>query len=279
MGAIRNTIRSARDATRASLYRAAAVLKVRQYSNFDEEKLIAAFDALIPQSAKTAYIVDIAASDGIGMSNTYARFRSGTPGLAVEFDDVLFAKLSARYRRLQQVQLLKQMITPENVVATLEANHVHNCSLLNLDIDGYDHFVLDAILGSSYRPTLICAEINEKIPPPLKFTVNYSPHYRWNVDHFFGQSISQLYELCLKYRYDLVDLHYNNAFLIPHELNTLPALTPEQAYDRGYKYKRDRVSKFRYNHDMDPVLAMSPEDAKRFINEAFSKYKGQYTLS
>lgn len=280
MGAIQNTIQSVRDATRDSLRRVAGALKLRQYSNFDEEKLIGIYDASIPPSVKTEFIVDIAAADGVGMSNTYSRFLRGTPGLAVEYDEQLFAKLSTTYRRFRNVRLLRQMITPENVVATLEINRVpHNCSLLNLDIDGYDHFVLDAILGSAYRPTLICAEINEKIPPPLKFTVIYDPNYRWNVDHFFGQSISQLYELCVKYRYDLIDLHYNNAFLIPQELNTLPSLTPEQAYDRGYKNKHDRVSKFRYNHDMDAALTMSPEDAKRFIDEAFSKYKGQYTLT
>src|SRR5688572_14380322 len=167
MGAIRNTIRTVRTATRDTLRRAAGAMNLRQYSNFDEEKLIAKFDASIPSQKKTEYIVDIAASDGVGMSNTYARFRHGMPGLAVEYDEQLFAKLSKTYRRLTNVRLLRQMITPENVVETLARLGVpKNCSLLNLDIDGYDHFVLDALLGA-YRPTLICAEINEKIPPPL----------------------------------------------------------------------------------------------------------------
>ena len=279
MGAVKQGIRSAKHAAKAALRSAAVELRLQQASNFDEEKLIARFDATIPAAAKTPFIVDIAAADGVGMSNTYASFRRGMPGLAVEYNDELFQKLSKAYKKFSDVQLLQQMITPENVVATLKRCNVpQNFSLLNLDIDGYDHFVLDALLAA-YRPTLICAEINEKIPPPLKFTVKYSDSYSWNTDHFFGQSISQLYDLCLKYRYDLVELHYNNAFLIPHELNTLASLSPEEAYDAGYRNKADRKKKFPYNQDMDAALAMSPDEAKRFIDEAFKKYSGQYLLS
>ena len=36
-----------------------------------------------------------------------------------------------------------------------------------------------------YRPELICAEVNEKIPPPLKFSVRWDPNYRWSNDHFW----------------------------------------------------------------------------------------------
>ena len=87
----------------------------RSYSQFDEEKLIPQYDATIGSDKKTPFIVEIAAWDGVSMSNTYALFRKGMPGLAVEFNDEHFAKLSATYRNLHKVKLLKQMITPENV--------------------------------------------------------------------------------------------------------------------------------------------------------------------
>jgi len=95
---------------------------------------------------------------------------------------------------------------------------------LNIDIDGYDYYVLDAIL-STYRPHLITAEINENIPPPIKFSILYTKNGSWNgwsgksSDHFFGMSISKLYDLCIKHSYDLINLNYNNAFLMPHETN------------------------------------------------------------
>ena len=48
----------------------------------------------------------------------------------------------------------------------------------------------------SFGRVFICAEINEMIPPPIKFAVRYDPSYRWQGSHFFGQSLSQLHELC-----------------------------------------------------------------------------------
>jgi len=76
----------------------------------------------------------------------------------------------------------------------------------DIDIDGYDYFVLDELL-SAFRPAIICAEINEVIPPPIKFTVKWHPSYVWGENHFFGQSICQLNLLCEKYDYALVELH------------------------------------------------------------------------
>jgi hypothetical protein len=63
------------------------------------------------------------------------------------------------------------MVTPNNVVSLLLANDTpKEFAFLNLDLDGYDYFVLEQIL-THYRPKLICKEINEKIPPPIKFSV------------------------------------------------------------------------------------------------------------
>jgi len=251
----------------------------KKYSHFDEELLLKKYDLSIPEQNKTPYVIDIAASDGVSMSNTYALYLSGLPGLAVELDDTKFRQLSRTYKRFTQVQLLKTMITPDNIISVFQRYKVpENFSILNLDIDGYDYFVLDALLAH-YRPTLICAEINEKIPPPLKFTVLYDPAYSWHTNHFFGQSISQLYGLCTKYGYDLVELHYNNAFLIPHEINRNTSLTPEVAYAEGYRNKKDRKERFPYNADIDPVLEMNADDAKRFIEDAFQRYRGQFLLS
>ncbi len=251
----------------------------KQFSKFDEEILLKKYSDSVPSDYKTDFIVDIAASDGVTMSNTYSLFNSGVPGLALEFDSNLFSRLARTYRHLPKVNLLKVKVTPQNIISILDGCNVpKNFSILNLDIDSYDYFVLDALL-ESYRPSVICAEINEKIPPPLKFTVKYSPAYFWGTNHFFGQSISQLYVLCEKYDYDLVELHYNNAFLITKESNKHLSLKPEDAYDAGYRLKKDREEKFSYNEDMDPVLDMKPEEAKHFIKEAFKLYEGRYDLS
>jgi len=152
------------------------------FSNLDEQLLISKYiDALKLQSR---YCVDIAASDGVSMSNTYALFRDGWEGLAVEYDAEKFSKLSRAYRKFSDAILENRKVTPLNIISLLEDNEVpEKFGFLSLDIGGYDYFVLEQILGK-FRPTLICTEINEKIPPPLKFTVKWDPKYTWNEDHF-----------------------------------------------------------------------------------------------
>ena len=131
---------------------------------------------------------------------------------------------------------------------------------------------------SEYRPWLICTEINEAIPPPVLFTVKYAADHFWVGDHFQGQSISKCNQLCDKYSYYIVKLTYNNLFLIPSERNTFPRLTPEDAYNIGYKNRIDRRKKFPQNADVEVLLTMSREDIITFLDATFSKYKGRYSL-
>ena len=247
------------------------------YSHLDEQSIICNYLKRI--DSKNKHCVDIGASDGISMSNTFALFRAGWQGLAVECDSEKFSKLALIYKKLTHVNLSRCKITPDNVVDLLKANSVPvDFGFLNLDIDGYDYFILKEIL-KSFRPSLLCIEINEKIPPPLKFTVKYNSDYIWATDHFYGQSISQLYELTSKHNYDLVKLHYNNAFLIPKEINFSHSLTPKEAYEKGYLRQLDRKKKFPWNNNVENLLYLSPTEALEFVNKYFEKYRGKYILS
>ncbi len=248
-----------------------------KYSHLDEEHSIEKY--LNSLDIKNKYCVDIAASDGITMSNTCFLFEQGWSGLAIECDSEKFAALAVNYRNFPNVILSKSFITPENAVAVLEAHQVpKDLGFLNLDIDGYDYFVLDKIL-SSFRPSLICTEINEKIPPPLKFTVKWDSNYVWENNHFYGQSICQLYLLCEKYEYSLVELHYNNAFLIPKELNPHLSLTPDEAYRHGYLECSDRQNKFPWNADFETIYSLTAEQALDYVNKFFANYQGKYICS
>lgn len=247
------------------------------YSNLDEQNLILRY--IDGGQNDNQWCVDIAASDGISMSNTYALFVQGWNGLAVEFDGNKFARLSQNYSRFLDVRLAKSKVTPLNVVALLQGHDVpQDFEFLNLDIDGYDYFVLEKILGH-FRPQLICTEINEKIPPPIRFTVNWDENYAWKEDHFYGQSISQLHTLCIRFDYSLVELHYNNAFLMPKELCKYPAQSPNEAYERGYKMRRDRKEKFPWNSDMESLLSLPADEAVLFLEEYFRQYNGKFELS
>lgn len=258
-----------------------ADLNQDKFSCFNEERIIK--EILKHLNVKNKYCVDIGASDGLSMSNTFSLFRSGWRGLAVEGNGENFAKMALFYGfvvKLSWVDFCKLIVTPENVNSIFLASQVpKDFGLLSLDIDSYEYFVLEQILRD-YRPSIICVEINENIPPPLKFTVNWNPNFSYSGDEFFGQSISQLNCLCEQYGYELVDLEYNNAFLIPKEINPFASLTPEEAYQAGYIGRADRLEKLPWRKDslIEKIHELPPQDALVFLNNLFSKYQGQYTL-
>jgi hypothetical protein len=138
--------------------------------------------------------------------------------------------------------------------------------------------VLERVLAS-FRPRVVVTEINEKIPPPVRFVVRYDPHFRLQ-HHFFGYSISSLEELCARHDYALLELEYNNAFIAPRELcvgaRTLDAPT---AYRRGYLERPDRRERFPRNQDMEALHALQPAEAVRFLESFFARHKGKFELS
>jgi hypothetical protein len=245
----------------------------KKFSNLEEQSRIVHYLERLKLPNKVC--VDIGAGDGVTMSNTFALFLDGWRGLAVEYDPTRFAHLARTYARLD-ANIARCKVTPENVVSLLEGHQVpYEFGMLSLDIDGYDYFVLEQLL-SKFRPSLICAEVNEKIPPPLKFTVNYDPSYSWAGDHFYGQSTSQLDRLCRQHDYAWVELHYNNAFLVPNELNVFPALTVDEAYKRGYLEQADRKEKFPWNANVEQLQTMPPDEALGFVRTLFSRYEGKF---
>lgn len=248
-----------------------------KYSFLNEERIIESY--ITQLNSKHQFCVDIAASDGVTMSNTHFLYERGWSGLAVEYDSNLFAALAIEFRKFSQVQLSRCMVTPDNIISLFNAHGTpKEFGFLNLDIDGYDYFVLEQLL-TTFRPQLICTEINEKIPPPIKFTVKWNPNYSWASDHFFGQSICQLNLLCEKYNYSLVELHYNNAFLIPTEISPKPLLSPEYAYLNGYLGCGDRLERFPWNAEVEEIYRLEPEAALNYIHALFAKYSGKYECS
>jgi hypothetical protein len=250
----------------------------RASGHSDEEPRTAHYLAGLGDRVTEKYCVDIAAQDGVEGSQTLALFQQGWRGLAVEVDPRMFSILSSFYSRFEGANLLRARLSPDTVVSALRAAGCpKQFGFLSLDIDSFDYFLLEKIL-EAFRPSLMCIEINETIPPPLRFTVLYRTDHAWTGNQFQGQSLSQLEGLCQRHSYDLVELFYNNAFLIPREINPYPALTAEDAYNAGYRNKPDRRERFHWNKDLDPVLDMNPADARAFLRKYFSRYDGRYTL-
>ena len=226
------------------------------------------------------YYVDIGASDGWTSSSTFPFARSKNfSGLSVELDDKKFKKMQYIYKKFNNSHLSKTKVTHLNILDLLNEFDVpQNFDILNLDIDSYDLFVIKKLL-ESYRPKIISMEINEKIPPPIYFTVTYDENHFWKGDHFFGCSLQAAYEEVSKFDYKLYTVIYNNAIFIPKEMNLeFQNLTVEKFYKDGYVNKSDRKEKFSYNSDVDVLLDMKQEEAIIFLNNFFRDYQGNFIL-
>jgi hypothetical protein len=252
---------------------------VQQGQSFqNEDKIIEYLVSQMGLADSERYYVDVGASNGIQMSNTFALVASGWSGISVEANADKFACLANYYRSYEGASLFRGLATPENILKILSAfNAPKRFGFLSLDIDGYDWFVLEKML-EEYRPSIICMEINESLPPPLKFSVLYRPDYWWQVNHFFGCSISKVSELAERNDYGIYWLEYNNLFLLDKRRVNFPSVSAEEAYRKGYVNREDRQQKFYWNEGMDALIGMNPADAIEFVKDKFSQYEGMYTL-
>lgn len=178
-------------------------------------------------------------------------------------------------------EIINKFATPNNIQDIIAPRiKDKDVTYLDIDIDGYDYYVLESFLNYK-RPYIFIAEINEKIPPPIKFSVLFDEDYRWNSSHFFGMSISKIFDLIEAYQYDLVKLNGNNVICIRKDKNfTNLSLSAEEAYDEGYKNPRlsGKLSCFNYNSDMDFLLSLPAEQALQAILEKFSIHDGKFTI-
>tara|TARA_R110000824_G_scaffold5670_3_gene26043 strand:+ start:6851 stop:7666 length:816 start_codon:yes stop_codon:yes gene_type:complete len=187
--------------------------------------------------------------------------------------------------------LIDDKVTPRNIVGHIQnVTDNPNPKLIDLDIDGYDYFVLESILEAGIRPSLILTEINEKIPTPLKYTTKYFFDYYHDQNahpvHGFayGMSLSKFYELANKYDYDVINLTFNNVYAVRKDKNPgLKAFEEQELYDTFYKKPRlaGQAPMFYYNEAVDQLLTKSPEEALSWIRNYCDMhgFRGFYELS
>ena len=142
------------------------------------------------------------------------------------------------------MHLSKTKVTPLNIEHLLNEFDVpQNFDILNLDIDSYDLFVKNLL--QSFKPKIVSMEINEKIPPPIYFTVNFDENHYWRGDHFYGCSLQAAHDELSKFDYQLYTVIYNNAIFISNNINVkFPDLTITKFYEDGYVNKPDEKKSF-----------------------------------
>jgi hypothetical protein len=249
-----------------------------RFSHANEQQILAKYiEELLPRDQPKT-VVDIGAGNGVRWSNSYALLLEGWKALGIEADSQKYALLARAYRKFPRAHASRVLADPDNIGSLLKSFAIEkNFGVLCLDIDGNDYWVLDAVL-SEFRPGLVVTEINENIPPPLRFLVKFDPDFQLRY-HFYGYSIAALEDLCEKHDYGILQLEYNNAFLAPRELGASRFRDAESAYREGYLARQDRKERFASNLDMEILHSLSPEDGIQFLHEFYDKEAGNYYLT
>lgn len=132
-------------------------------------------------------------------------------------------------------------ITPSNVIEVFRHFNVPlELDILKIDIDGYHLEVLRKIL-EIYKPKIIIAEINEKIPPPILFEVKYKDNYEWDYSHCFGFSIASGQKTLTKYGYKIDSIfELNNILCMDNGLYDV--LYNDKTFDIASIYKKDYIN-------------------------------------
>lgn len=200
--------------------------------------------------------------------------------LLIEYNSGKFKQTDSFYSNFSNVKVLNESVTPNNIVNlikdNLQSDH-KNIKLLDLDIDGYDYFVLKSIL-ENLKPKAICSEINEKIPPPVRFAVKYDKDYKWDNSHFYGYSMQTGYDLCLEFGYKLCAFDFPNILMIRNDIDVGVNIEPKELYSKYYIEKGYPKSK---SHNLNVIhfLDEKPLEEKiKDINKFYSKYQGRFIL-
>ncbi len=248
-----------------------------RFSHSNEQQILRRYvEQLLPKN-RPRTVVDIGAGNGVRWSNSYALLIEGWKALGVEADWQKYSLLSRVYRDFPYAHACHSRADPNNIGSLLEDFSVESdFGVLCLDIDGNDYWVLNAIL-SQFRPGLVVTEINENIPPPLRFLVKFDPDFQLR-HHFYGYSIAALEDLCEKRDYGILRLEYNNAFLAPRELGAGRFRSAESAYREGYRDRPDRKRRFASNLDMEILHSLEPAEGIRFLHEFYTSEAGNYYL-
>lgn len=250
-----------------------------QGSGHGEYKKILEISQLL--NKKQRFYLDIGASDGLSSSCTFPFAKNDIwEGLSIEYDGKKFKKMKFLYKNFKNAFILESKITPNNIENILHEYKIpKDFTFLNIDIDSYDLEVVSVLLNSGYRPEIISMEINEKIPPPIYFSVLFNEDHFWIGDHFYGCSITAADSLLSSFNYGIYELMYNNILYVnKNSFKKLNFKNVFDAYKEGYVNKPDRKKLFPYNKDVDCLQEMDKNEAIKFLIDYFQMYQDKYIL-
>ena len=167
---------------------------------------------------RSNYIIDIGASSCSPNDPLYKFIINNEfKGLCIEGNKDNIVKLKEGIANT--FQIYDNYIYPDNIIEVFEQFNIPiEIDILKIDIDGFDLEIIRTIL-TKYKPKIIIAEYNEKIPPPILFETKFKKDYVWDYSHCFGFSISSGEKVMDEYNYSIVKiLELNNIICVQNEI-------------------------------------------------------------
>lgn len=151
---------------------------------------------------------------------------------------------------------IREFVTAENVVELVRKGLDHfnqtGFDLLSIDVDGNDGYLAESILLAKYNPSVVIVEINEILPPPVRFQQPYNAKYVWDKTKNSGWSLQSVADLMERFGYDCVCCNPQtgvNAFFIHSRFRPLFPEVPTELSKifvgraaHPFKYKDHRTS-------------------------------------
>lgn len=197
---------------------------VNKYSqNGEEEHILHYLDTI---GITKGHLVDLGAGDGYTMSNTRALLERGWTGDLYD-GDPKGAK-----------DVVQQWITRESIKALVDCR----CNFVNLDLDGNDYWILEALMDTPATPDLIVCEINPIFERHEAKAMPYNAQHVWDGTTYYGMSLAAAEKLLRPYGYILSYLHAGiNAFFLR-----------EQHHDKHPSLFRSIEYRVKIDHRPDP---------------------------
>jgi hypothetical protein len=185
------------------------------YSQHDEDGIIQEIFRRI--GIKTRRFLEFGAGDCLENTGTYLLL-SGWQGTWLEANENEVVQIQhhfAPYLASGALRVVKSFITPQNINELVGRDEL---DLLNIDIDGNDYYVWEAL--NVNIPRVVMIEYNATFRPPAAVVQEYTAEPFWNGENFYGASLSALEALGRKKGYCLVGCSYagGNAFFVREDV-------------------------------------------------------------
>lgn len=149
----------------------------------------------------------------------------------------------------------QEFVGIENIVEIVRLGmsnlEVSDFNVVSIDVDGNDGHLAMALLESNLRPEVFVIEINELLPPPIRFSQTYEFGYVWDKSKNSGWSLQSLDDLLTSYGYLCIACNLQtgvNAFFVRSEFREHFQDTPRHLSDifvgrsiHPYKYRDHRT--------------------------------------